>query len=266
MNGRVVLACLLVAVIFVPPGSTAGETTPFPSSIAALGDSLTLAFATIGGEENSWATGANPKVRSQYLRILAANPRVEGHALNLAESGASLEAMRGQARRAVAKHADYVTVWGGEDACGGTTDVASFERVADGILSALAVGKPRPRVFIASILDPARTYRLFQAHRQAVFRANRGGAAVCGLRLGPTAAQDASAETVAEASASARALNDAWSRACAHYGSRCRFDGNAVFGMKLAFSDYSTDFVHLSVSGQRKLAAVTWRATFPFGS
>jgi hypothetical protein len=42
-------------------------------------------------------------------------------------------------------------------------------------------------------------------------------------------------------------------------------DRNAVFRMPVAYRDLATDYVHLSVAGQRRIAEVTWRATFPFG-
>ncbi len=267
MRGRllVVVACLFAAVLVLQPvGSAAQKTVPYPRSMAALGDSLTLAYATIGQQENSWSTGSNPRVRSQYLRILAAQPAVKGHAFNLAESGADLVAMRKQARAAIAKHVDYVTVLGGEDACG-TPDPAAFERDADLLLSTLAKGTPKPLVFVASILNPATTYHMLQAHRAAVFKANRYGVLVCGMTLGTKPSLDVPPSQLEAATESVRGLNTALAHACSSYGPRCRFDGNAVFGMPVGFGDFATDFGHYSIAGLRKLASVTWQATFPFG-
>jgi hypothetical protein len=48
-------------------------------------------------------------------------------------------------------------------------------------------------------------------------------------------------------------------------GSLPVLDRNAVFRMPVAYRDLATDYVHLSVAGQRRIAEVTWRATFPFG-
>jgi hypothetical protein len=252
-----------IAALMAPVGSAAPEKVPYPKSMAALGDSLTLAYATIGGEDNSWSTGGNPKVRSQYVRILAAQPSIKGHAYNLAESGADLVAMKGQARRAIAKHVDYVTVWGGEDGCG-TPNPDVFQRQVDGVFAALAKGNPKPRGFVASILNPSSMYHMLQAHRAAAFKANRYGVLVCGMALGTKPSLDVSAAQLEAATESVRGLNAALAKDCASYGSRCKFDNNAVFGMPVAFSDFS-DLLHYSISGQRKLADVTWRATFPFG-
>ena len=40
--------------------------------------------------ENSWATGTNPAVDSVYLRILARNPKIRGHNVNLAQDSATV--------------------------------------------------------------------------------------------------------------------------------------------------------------------------------
>ena len=46
---------------------------------------------------NSWATGTNPAVKSLYLRMLAVNPRIEGHNFNLAQGGADVHDLVRQA-------------------------------------------------------------------------------------------------------------------------------------------------------------------------
>ena len=51
---------------------------------------------------------------------------------------------------------------------------------------------------------------------------------------------------------------------CAQYV-HCRFDGGVVFDTAFVRSDVTTrDYFHPSTSGQAKLAAVTWGATFDF--
>src|SRR5262245_63754055 len=84
-----VLGVLLASAIAV--SANAGATpaaVPYPRSMAALGDSLTLAYPN--SVEESWATGGNPFVRSHYLRILAAGGgAIRRHAYNLAVPGAS---------------------------------------------------------------------------------------------------------------------------------------------------------------------------------
>ena len=49
---------------------------------------------------------------------------------------------------------------------------------------------------------------------------------------------------------------------CAAYAN-CLFDGNAVFNTKFTSTDVSTrDYFHPSISGQRRLACVTWGAGY----
>src|SRR5262249_47949197 len=141
--GALLAAVALVA--FVPTSGASDNRVAYPRSMAALGDSLTLAYATPGGAVNSWSTGTSPSVQSHYKRILAAFGAIEGKAFNLAVPGASFAQMRGQARRAIAKHVDYVTVWGGEEWCG-VDDLGPLERDFDRLLRVLMGGATQPRV------------------------------------------------------------------------------------------------------------------------
>ena len=87
MRGRVVLAWLFgTAIVLAPVGSAAQRGVPYPASMAALGDSLTLAFDA-SAVAYSWSTGTTRSVQSHYLRILAANPAIKGKAYNLAVGG-----------------------------------------------------------------------------------------------------------------------------------------------------------------------------------
>ena len=58
------------------------------------------------------------------------------------------------------------------------------------------------------------------------------------------------------------AFNQVLADECATY-SRCRFDGNAVFETESTRSDVSTlDYFHPSLTGQARLASITWGATW----
>src|SRR5262245_28317234 len=92
------------AVVVSSAASAAPQKIPYPSSMAALGDSLTLAYTTPNGVADSWTTGTTPVVKSHYLRLLLANPQIKGKAYNLAESGATFAEMKAQARKAIARH------------------------------------------------------------------------------------------------------------------------------------------------------------------
>ena len=85
----------------------ASATTGYPSSMAVLGHSNATGEDSDPAQPhaviraNSWATGTNPAVNSVYLRILAKNPAIKGHNYNLAQPGATVEALLLQARQAV---------------------------------------------------------------------------------------------------------------------------------------------------------------------
>ena len=103
--GRLLLA-VLVAAALVPAAT--GATARYPSSIVVLGHSGATGFGSDPAHPygdapaNSWATGSNPAVDSLYSRILAVNPAVRGHAVNLAQDGATLTDLAAQIKRAVA--------------------------------------------------------------------------------------------------------------------------------------------------------------------
>jgi hypothetical protein len=151
------LVVLLAAALVMAPAAYAeGAHVGYPSSIAALGDSDTTGFDTVtpnrDAPQNSWSAGTNPAVNSVYLRILAASPRINGHASNFAEDGSGVTGLLRQARLAVGTHAEYVTIEsGGNDACPDAKPVslAQFQAgyVSDGSLCDPgwdAAGHPNP--------------------------------------------------------------------------------------------------------------------------
>src|ERR1019366_2191965 len=62
----------------------------FPNSIASTGDSITRAYNTgspfADNPASSWSTGTTAAVNSHYLRILAKNSGISGHAFNDAKN------------------------------------------------------------------------------------------------------------------------------------------------------------------------------------
>jgi hypothetical protein len=71
-----------------PTGSSEGG---YPDSIVALGHSGVTGYDSdpsrpeADATANSWITGTNPAVDSLYQRILARNPRINGHNTNLGQ-------------------------------------------------------------------------------------------------------------------------------------------------------------------------------------
>src|SRR5262249_15573614 len=119
----VFLICLALSVLGVTPVSAAS--VPLPNSIASTGDSITRAFdVTWSGcvlkdcPQYSWSTGINTTVDSQYQRILAVNPLINGQDFNFAHTGATMADLDGQLKSAAAAGVQYATVlMGANDLC-----------------------------------------------------------------------------------------------------------------------------------------------------
>ncbi|MBE1488777.1 SGNH/GDSL hydrolase family protein [Plantactinospora soyae] len=240
-----------------------------PSSIAALGDSITAGFGSCltlaTCQRNSWSTGDGVRVESLYRRLREANPAIRGRARNEAVSGARVAGLSSQATDAVRAKVDYVTVLiGANDACRGgiddMTSVSAFRKSLDSGLAVVKKGLPRARVLVVSIPD---LYRLWEVGHtnDRVVRVWRDR--VCPALLA-NAASTAPADRTRRSTFRARidAYNQQLSAACRAYGSRCRYDGGAVHRVRFDLDLVNRlDYFHPNVAGQNKLAEVTWRAS-----
>jgi hypothetical protein len=116
MNRIAHLAAVAAAVTLGLVSATALATPtvvlPYPNSMAAIGDLLTLDDPLNPNPPHSWSTGTSPALNSHYRRILAANPAINGKNYNFTPLEIDLTA---QARKAVAKRVDYVTIGPIED-------------------------------------------------------------------------------------------------------------------------------------------------------
>src|SRR5690242_4571774 len=142
-----------------PPGAVRVPADPglvgYPNALAATGDSITRAYNTgsipfTDAPANSWATGTNTSVNSQYLRILASHPAIGGHNNNDAVTGAVMADLTGQVQNANAQGVDYITILlGANDACtpteGQMTPVSTFAQQFQAALAAIAAGSPAAR-------------------------------------------------------------------------------------------------------------------------
>ena len=106
--GRVarIMVLALVVVLAGLVAQPAWAAPPLPSSMAAIGDSITRAYdvcCSYGDHPGqSWSTGSTSYdgIASHYERIKQLNPAVTGHAYNDAVSGAKMAAPT-QAAKAV---------------------------------------------------------------------------------------------------------------------------------------------------------------------
>lgn len=260
-------SALLVGLL---PAAALAETPPLPDSIVALGDSISQAASSGGslGEDypaNSWSTGTSTSVDSHYLRLLALNPDISGRNHNGSVSGARMVDLLGQVQQVVPLQPDYATILiGGNDLCTDTVDqmpsVATFQAQFQVAMDALTSGSPATNVYVVSIPRVYRLWELFHGNWWARVIWSFGD--VCqSLLANPTSTQStdvARRQMVAQRNID---YNAALAEVCAAYP-RCRFDGNAVYNTDFDVGDAAGDYFHPSVSGQAKLAAVSWAAGF----
>ncbi|WP_040477334.1 SGNH/GDSL hydrolase family protein [Longispora albida] len=254
------------------PGPGPGPTSTgkgLPSSMAALGDSITAGFASCllpqPCHRNSWSTGDGSQTRSHYQRIRAANPAIDGRAWNLSVSGSRASGLNAQAQQAVAKGAQYVTIQiGANDACrpsaGEMTSPEDFRAQVDTALRTLKQGLPNAKVFVASMPDLYRLWEIGHTN-QAVVRV-WGAAGVCRSMLAnPVSQASADRQRRNDVRDRVRAFNRALSAVCSGYGRNCDYDGGAVSRYDFTVSQLSpVDFFHPNQAGQDTLAEITWKA------
>ncbi|MEV7010846.1 GDSL-type esterase/lipase family protein [Streptosporangium sp. NPDC051022] len=238
-----------------------------PVVMAALGDSITAGFNACGWyvtcPSNSWSAGEDPAVQSHYMRLLDLDEGVVGHNVNLAVPGATSAALAGQVAEAVELGADYVTVLvGAQDACASEerrmTPVAVYEKRVAEALTRFRAGRPDGRVFVASIPDIKRLWRVGKDN--LVARGFWAVGRICPTMLAsPTSTERADQARRDRVRARVVGYNAALARVCAAYGPACRFDGNALFDCPFTLNHVSRwDFFHPNAAGQRLIAQRTY--------
>jgi lysophospholipase L1-like esterase len=247
------------------PGPGPGEPPPpavdgVPSSMAALGDSITAGYgsclAPTACPRNSWATGDGTQVNSHYRRILAANPLIREHAENFARPGSGSADLAGQASAAVGTPVDYVTVLAGaNDACRGEmTPVSTFRGNVGQALITLANGMPGATILLVSIPNVYRVWEIGHDNRVAV-AAWRSG--VCpNLLSNPTSLEPADVARRQAFADQIAAYNEQLAAACANVGN-CRYVDISGFEYELTMLS-AIDFFHPNASGQQALADQTY--------
>src|SRR5215211_3728545 len=261
----VILALVVVLAGLVAPPAWAAP--PLPSSMAALGDSITRAYdvcCSYGDHPGqSWSTGytSYDGIASHYERIRQLNPAITGRGYNDAVSGAKMAAAPTQAAQAVNQGARYVTILlGANDLCTSSpstmTSPDSFRASFSQAMTAL-LGQNQDRyVFVSSIPN---IYQLWQVlHTNSTARWVWANFHICQSMLGATRTEAEHQLVVARE----QAFNQILAEECAKY-SRCRWDNWAVYNLQFSASQVSTlDYFHPSLSGQASLAKITWNASW----
>ena len=285
-RSRAVLATVVAAVLGVagcdavggdsagPSGTEARKAKPSPtplwdvspSSIAAVGDSITRGFDACSVlsdcPEVSWATGSSTSVDSLAVRLLGKAKAAE-RSWNYAVTGARMADLPGQMARAVTRRPQLVTVMAGaNDACRASTSamtpVASFRADFEDALGTLRKSLPRTQVYVASVPN---LKRLWSQGRTNALGKQVWKLGICPSMLGDADALD-SAATLRRDTVQKRVeeYNKVLREVCAK-DRRCRFDGGAVYDYRFGTDQLSQwDWFHPSVNGQARLAEIAYRA------
>ncbi len=244
-----------------------------PSSMAALGDSITAGFGACLGlsacPRNSWSTGDGLTVNSHYKRILSGNPAMKGNAHNFAVDGALVADLSDQATKAVAVKPAYVTILiGANDACRSRiedmTSTSAFQAELTAALGVLKSGLPQARILLASIPDIYHVWEVGHLNKVAATVWRLG---VCpALLANPTSVVDIDVNRRQQFRERVDAYDGILASACQRYGSRCRWDGGAVHNTKFSLDQLNAlDYFHPNSSGQGRLADVTYPGSFTWG-
>ena len=285
-RSRAVLATVVAAVLGVagcdavggnsagPSGTKAQKAKPSPtptwdvspSSIAAVGDSITRGFdaCTVLSDcpEVSWATGSSASVDSLAVRLLGKS-QAAARSWNYAVTGARMADLPGQMAQAATRRPQLVTVMAGaNDACRASTSamtsVASFRADFEDALSTLRESLPKTQVYVASVPN---LKRLWSQGRTNPLGKQVWKLGICPSMLGDADALD-SAATLRRDTVQKRveAYNKVLKEVCGK-DRRCRFDGGAVYEYRFGTDQLSHwDWFHPSVNGQARLAEIAYRA------
>jgi hypothetical protein len=236
----------------------------YPSSIVvvahsgATGENSDPSRPGVEVRANSWATGSNPAVNSVYLRILAENPKIKNHNVNLAHGSATVQDLVVMAKQVVAMTSKpelvLIQIMDADMVCPAKArDYAAFRSTFVSALSVLAKGAPESKIFVVSQFgSPGTSARSLTRAQRRTF----GGTGPCDFvdpngRIVP--------KKVARLDKVIHGYETQLQAGCTRF-SQCRYDGGA-FGRIVDKREYiSSDLNHFSVKGHAKAAAVAWSA------
>jgi PKD repeat protein len=272
MTRRVPSLALLVALALsaLLPAAVSAADLPVPSSMAAVGDSISQAASSAGSlgadaPQNSWSTGTSTTVNSHFLRLRTLNSQLVAY--NRSVSGAKVADLNAQMQSVAAIEPDpgYLTVLiGGNDVCTDTvaqmTSVADFRARFATAMQTITSQSPGTSIYVVSIPNVYQLWDLFDSNFWARFIWATAG--ICQSMLAnPTSTQQADVDRRAAVRQRNMDFNAQLAQVCALHA-QCRFDNNAAFNTSFTTGDVSGDYFHPSVAGQAKLASVSWTAGY----
>ncbi|MEU4568012.1 SGNH/GDSL hydrolase family protein [Micromonospora sp. NPDC023956] len=258
------IAAVAAATLLAPSAAVAA--VPTSARMVALGDSITRAAVADGTRDaqpqNSWSTGTSTAVQSHLRRLEAYGVDMTGG--NYARGGDRSTHLATQATNALAAaDADYVTILvGGNDICyastpSGTTSPDTFEANVRRSLDIIRAKNPDTRVMLASVPSMMSLYRI--GRDNVLIRARWSLIGICPVMLAnPTDTSSAANERRAAVEARVDGYNQRLAKLAAERGN-VFYDNGAVHDTPFTSSDLSIlDGFHPSLSGQNKIAQVTW--------
>jgi lysophospholipase L1-like esterase len=266
MSRSILAAAVATALVAASGAQSASSNSGPPTSIAALGDSITAAacadeVSCADAPADSWATGTNPVVNSHLRRLQTIwnNPPYRllhrpVHAFNLAsDANVTMADLAAQAHEARREHADYVTIEIGENDLCGSTSIAAFRTNLKRGLTVLTAGTRRPKILLLSIENIVAHWRVLRSDPAA------HKAFAAGYTLDCALGAQVPHSWITQVEARARALNAVEAEVCSTVP-YCLYDAGTYFHLPLRARYFSpADYQHLSLAGQHALAAAEWK-------
>jgi lysophospholipase L1-like esterase len=246
---------------------TSAPSTPKLDSIVALGHSGTTGYGSDPADpngdvrENSWATGANPRVNSVYQRLLATHPALKGHGTSLGVDGSNVDGLPGQVDQllALTPLPDVVIIQSIDNdmQCDGTdpTNEKTFATKLDKVLTTINAKDQNAQIFFVTPLGSVQTYTDATKDLPAAV----SGASGTGPCDTFTPAGKERPAGIASEQKIIKGYFDAIKRVCAAHRA-CFTDGGALLRMPVRPSDVTADANHLSVQGHAVMAQYAWNA------
>ncbi|WP_183420369.1 SGNH/GDSL hydrolase family protein [Microbacterium proteolyticum] len=247
-----------------PPTETADSDLREVSSIAVVGDSMSVGMAACGSRdacpEASWALGTDPAVSSIRERLGGDSIAP----LSLARPGAVVADRITAVEKAQGESADLVLVAvGTNDVCTSSMDkitpVDEFGQTYSELLATIRAGVPDAPIVAVSLPDISQLWEAGRSDPKIVGLWNQSPS--CRTLLGD-ADSDAAADEERRASVmqTLAGYNASIIEACAAV-TECTTDDGAVNQITFSLDDISSaDHFHPSASGQAKVAAAAWPA------
>ena len=231
---------------------------------AALGQGADSAHPYGSTPADSFATGTNPAVKSIYARILAVNPAIRGHAVDLVSEDASAAALQSQFHKAAALKPGLVVLdLEGDVQCDGKDQsrVEDFGTQVTAELGTLESSLPRTKIVVMSSWGSFSSYVKYLDGLSKDARLKHAGKSLCQFVSSPSG--NVVPSHVAYVEKFVYAYDKQLATACAA-SPQCHYDGGAAQRMPTTAVDISLDQNHLSVQGEAKLAAAEWTASSGF--